>query len=130
MEHGALVIAGDPEHAEEYLCEILDASSRGHDPPPDPIVRVLRILHYPAQRAIMQPDVAHEVPPLGAGCVCRLPVLRLAAPGEYGMYDSYESSCAAALDRAIANARSDGERAILARHAEGVIRRKRIVVSG
>lgn len=128
MQEPVLVIAGEEEFEEEYLAELIDAAVRGHDPPPDPIVRILRVLRYPAQRAIVWQDVANEVPPLREGCVCRLPVLRL-SHGEEGLYSDYPSSLRAALERALIAARSDGERAILLRHQAEGTRKKRIVIS-
>ena len=117
-----LLIAGMRETGEEYLCQLLDADARGHDPTPSPIVRVLATLRYPRQRAIMQPETAHEIPPLPAGLICRLPALRMPGPEELALEGRHAESLAAALSRALAEAGSEEEMEILRRHAAGIIR--------
>lgn len=115
-----LVIAGDPGFGDEYLARVVDARAHGHDPAPDPIVEIVRLLKYPAQRAIAPPHAAHEAPPLPAGCICRLPILRT-APDTVPDQDP--------LDAAIREARTEAEREILLRHREGVIRGRRAVMT-
>lgn len=119
-----LLIAGIQETGEEYLCQLLDDGARGHDPPPSPIVRVLATLRYPRQRAIMQPETAHEIPPLGAGLICRLPALRALSPEEAARAlrgDAFPPT--QALDAAIREAGSEAEREILLRHQAGAMAR-------
>ena len=72
MREQALVVAGDVELGDQYLAEIVNDSPLGHDPTPDPIVKIVGILRYPNQRAIMHPERASEVAPLRNGLVCRL----------------------------------------------------------
>lgn len=118
-----LVVVGDPEMGDQYLAEIVDDSARGHDPPPDPIVKILGMLRYPDQRAIMPPHPAHETPPLRGGLVCRLPVLRPAAEGDR------PEALDQAIREAMGRARTQGERDILERHLQGDIRGRRSVVA-
>ena len=114
-----LLIAGIAETGEEYLCQLLDHDARGHDPPPSPIVRVLTVLRWPRQRAIMHPEIASEIPPLTPGLICHLPALRALRPDEaaQALGDGFPSG--RALDEAIQAAGSDGEREILLRHRAG-----------
>lgn len=127
MEHDRLVAAWEPEHGDIYLAELIDASARGHDPAPNPIVRILTIIKYPMQRAITDERVPHETPPLGEGTLCRLPVLP-SIPAGAELYFPYEKGLELALDTALREARSDEERAILQRHKEGSVRGKRAVL--
>lgn len=120
------MIAGVKEHGEKYLCEVIDAAGRGHEPTPDPVVRVLAVIRYPDQRAILWPDVATEVPPLTAGCVCRLPILEDDPSAFEGGLDA-DSALAAALEKAIREAATCAERKILLRHAAGETRGGRAV---
>lgn len=116
-----LLIAGMVETGEEYLCQLLDYDARGHDPPPSPIVRVLAVLRWPRQRAIMHPENACEIPPLPTGMICRLPALRALGPREAALALGDGFPAGRALDEAIQNAGSDGERQILLRHRAGEI---------
>lgn len=125
-----LLIAGMRETGEEYLCQLLDAGARGHDPPPSPIVRVLATLRYPRQRAIMQPETAHEIPPLGAGMICRLPALRALGPEEAERaLLGIGFPPGQALDAAIREAGSEAEREILLRHRAGILSRSQRAVA-
>lgn len=104
-------MAGIAGFGEEYLAEIVNDAPLGHNPVPDPIVRVLGILRYPNQRALVPPHPAHEVPPLRIGLVCRLPVLRKAGDADKACLPTGQ----AILD-AIQAAHTEGEAAILRRH--------------
>lgn len=125
-----LLIAGMAETGEEYLCQLLDHSARGHDPPPNPIVRVLAALRYPRQRAIMHPENASEIPPLSPGLICQLPALRALRPEEAkqallgGGFPAGQ-----ALETAIREAENEKEREILLRHRAGEIAQHPRVVS-
>ena len=128
MNH--LVIAGDAETGEEYLARIVDDRAHGHDPPPRPIVEVLRVVRYPNQRAIADQDVPMEFPAIGAGTLCRLDVIREPAEEERALFArSPEEAMALAIQRAMEEARNDGERAILSRHAAGEFGRRRLIVA-
>ena len=135
-----LVIAGRDDLSEEYLARLIDNSLPGVNP----LVCVILILRYPIQHAIYWPDVANENPPIPAGCVCRLPFLRTATPEEAGLFEEhgpngtcdapmpdmakavartpeadvrrYCESLEAAQRAAMAEAKTDEERAIIRRH--------------
>lgn len=107
-----LVIVGRDDLSEEYLARLIDNSLPGVNP----LVCVILILRYPIQHAIYWPDVANENPPIPAGCVCRLPFLRTATPEEAGLYSGYPESLEAAQRAAMAEAKTDEERAIIRRH--------------
>lgn len=135
MSPRRLVIAGDEDTGEEYLAELLDDSPRGHDPPPHPIVRILRVVRYPHQRAIARPDVAMEFPPVELGTILRMQVLREPPKGLQKIIASkgisskdYECSMRGAIKQAIREARSEEERSILYRHLSGDFRRKRVFI--
>ena len=122
-----LVIAGDAEHGDRYLARIIDDSARGHDPKPNPIVEIISILSYPAQRAISIPGVCHETPPLREGTICRLAVIEdPAGPGDYLPYDQALRAC---QERALSEARSEGEREIIRRHMDGDVQGQRAVLT-
>jgi len=123
QEH-RLVVAGMAGYGEEYLAEIVNDSPLGHDPTPDPIVRVLGILRYPNQRVLMPPYPAHEVPPLKNGLVCRLPVLRNAAGGDMACLPTGQ-----AILEAMEAAATEEEAAILRRHLEEGPKGSRAVVT-
>ena len=135
MTKPALVIAGDEETGEEYLAELLDDSPRGHDPAPNPIVRILRVVRYPNQRAIAHPEIATEFPAIEFGTILRMQVLREPPKGLQEIIASqgssskdYECSMRGAIKQAIREARSEEERSILYRHLSGDFRRKRAFV--
>ena len=71
-----LVVAWSPEIGDRYLGRILPENRRGRLPEMLPAVRLLRILAWPMQRAILWPDVIHENDPLPGYCAARLRILR------------------------------------------------------
>ena len=130
MPEGVLLIAGDRETGEEYLARVVDDAPHGHDPPPRPIVQVLRVVRYPDQRAIADPDVAMEFPAIGAGTMCRLESMRDPTAEECALSAlSPEESVRMAIIRAMDEARNEAERDILRRHAAGQYGRARVLVT-
>lgn len=65
------MICGRPDLGEKYLAWLVDGRAHGHVGA-DPIVRVLAVVRYPRQHALYWPEVAIEIPPVEAGCICRL----------------------------------------------------------
>lgn len=131
----SVIIAGDEETGEEYLAELLDDSPRGHDPTPNPIVRILRVVRYPNQRALAHPETAMEFPAVEFGTILRMQVLREPPKGLQEIIASkgssskdYEYSMSGAIRQAIREARSEEERSILYRHLSGDFRRKRVFI--
>ena len=125
-----MMIAGDRETGEEYLARVVDDRAHGHDPPPRPIVEVLRTVRYPDQRAIADPEVAMEFPAIGAGTLCRLDALREPTAEECALFAlSPEEALGKAISRAMDEARSEEEKEILIRHAAGQYGRRRVLVT-
>ena len=125
-----LVIAGDRETGEEYLARIVDGEAHGHDPPPNPIVEILRAVRYPNQRAIADKHVAVEFPAIGAGTLCRMGVIREPADGERALLAiSAEDALQRAVRRAIMETDNEEERDILSRHVAGETGRGRVIVT-
>lgn len=122
-----LILAGDPDLEDLYLCEVVKPADHLT---PNPLVKVLRILRYPIQHAIMLPDVVNENVPIEAGTVCRLEGIR-----DQGLGNSYEKilsltyaesqrlSAEEYLQRA-----PPGEAEIVRRHLRGEYGKKRIVI--
>ena len=124
------VIAGDRESGEEYLAQVADDMAHGHDPPPRPIVLILRAVRYPNQRAFAHPDRPMELPAIGAGTLCRLEILREPTEAERALLFMTEAEALGrAIRRAMRETDSEGEREILRRHANGEIGRRRVIVT-
>ena len=124
------MIAGDRESGEEYLARIVDGEAHGHDPPPRPIVMILRAVRYPNQRAFAYADRPMELPAIGAGTLCRLDILREPTEAERALLSITEAEALGrAIRRAMRETDSEGEREILRRHAKGEIGRGRVMVT-
>lgn len=112
-----------------YLARLLDDSDRGHGAQLRPLVEILRVWRYPRQRALAHPEIPLELPPVGAGAITRMAVIRLATGAELERFPSWQESRDAALNAALKEAQSEGERAILLRHLAGEYRRKRRILT-
>lgn len=77
-----LVVAGSPEIGDQYLARRIQETGQGVFPERVPLVRLLRMLRFPAQHAILWPDVVSENAPLPGGAAARLPILREADRAE------------------------------------------------
>ena len=115
-----LIVCGNAETGEEYLCLPMRLPSYKFDNAVNRIVQVVRILRYPDQRAIIQHECAVEIPPAGEGLICRLAYLRDATDEELTRHADYAESLKATLGEAVKRARSVDELSILMRHAMGV----------
>lgn len=130
MDEQRIVIAGDVETGEEYLARIVDDGAHGHDPPPRPIVQILRVVKYPRQQAIAHPEIAMEFPPIEAGTMCRMDALREPTKRERARMNlTADEARSMALVRAIDETESEEEREILRRHAAGEYGRRRVIVT-
>lgn len=76
------VIAGSAEIGDRYLGRVLPEDRRGRVAEMLPAVRILRMLRWPGQRAIIWPDIIHENDPLPGGCAARLRVFGPASDEE------------------------------------------------
>lgn len=122
---GDLVVAGMPELDEAYLARVELVDPRGTHI--NPIVRVLRVLRYPMQRAITV-DAPSEVPPCTDGQLCRLPVLRAAAKDEAERWPDWEASFRESVQARMAGASGEQLR-ILRRHLQGEFRGRRAMLT-
>ena len=130
MEEQRIVIAGDAETGEEYLARIVDDGAHGHDPPPRPIVQILRMVRYPNQRAIAHPETVAERPAIEAGTMCRMDALREPTKRERARLNlTADEARSMALVRAIDETESEEEREILRRHAAGEYGRRRVIIT-
>lgn len=120
------MVTADPCVGDEYLARVLRPILAGTKAR-NPIVEILRILRYPAQRAVVWPDVATENPPLTFGALVRMPAIRDPGPEDL-RFDSWEASLAAALAAAMAADPSAAEAEILRRHAAGVFHGRRAIL--
>lgn len=91
-----LIIVGRKDLQEEYVAEIMHTEKQLTGPGLDPIVRILRILRYPAQHAIYFPTIPMSVSPVPGGTICRLPYIRDASDDEIRRFPNYGESLVAA----------------------------------
>lgn len=117
-----LILAGDPDLGDVYLCEIVRPADHLA---PNPLVRVLRVLRYPIQHAIMLPDVVNENTPIPEGTVCRLTALGEAS--SEGLTLTYAESLRQAQEEYISRAPPE-EQLIVRRHMRGIYGKKRVVI--
>lgn len=117
-----LILAGDPDLEDLYLCEVVKPADHLT---PNPLVRVLRILRYPIQHAIMHPEDPNENVPIAAGTVCRLTEMEGSRQQAAG--NSYEESLRLAQEEYLRRA-PPGEAEIVRRHLRGEYGKKRVVV--
>ena len=125
FENGDIVVAGMPELNDEYLCRVERVDPRGCGV--NPILRPLRILRYPRQRAIMQ-DVPNENAPCRERELCRMKVLRPASENEKRRYPDWEASLRDCIRIRMLTSPRD-ERAILERHLAGDIKSHRATLT-
>ena len=122
-----LILAGDPDLEDLYLCEVVKpADHLAHNP----LVRVLRILRYPIQHAIMLPDVVNENAPIEAGTVCRLEETGNRDQGidvEQLLSLTYAESQRLSAEEYLRRA-PPGEAEIVRRHLRGEYGKRRVVI--
>ena len=121
-----LITAGDPDLEDLYLCEIVRPADHLT---PNPLVKVLRILRYPIQHAIMHPECVNENVPIPEGTVCRLQALGNRQEAlEKLLSLTYAESLRKSAEEYMAHA-PPGEQEIIRRHMRGEFWKKRIVIS-
>lgn len=120
FQKGEWVICGDEDIGDRYAGEVardLAEASIAENP----VCRIKAVRRYPIQHAVFWADVAHECPPLKFGGLYSLRVYaRIHA--EAGTEKAYQESLREALDAALEDCRSPGERAILERHRAGKVK--------
>lgn len=120
----ATIVAGDPDLEDLYLCEVVKAADHLAA---NPLVRVLRIIRYPIQHAIMLPDVVNENVPIAAGTVCRLESFGSCREAEEFLSLTYAESQRLAAEEYLRRA-PPGEAEIIRRHLRGEYGKKRILI--
>lgn len=117
-----LILAGDPDLEDIYLCEIVRPADHLA---PNPLVRVLRVLRYPVQHAVLLKDVVNENAPIREGTVCRLTALGEPPAPPDGL--TYAESLRNAQEEYISRAPPE-EQLIVRRHMRGIYGKKRVVI--
>ncbi len=117
-----LITAGDPDLEDLYLCEIVRPADHLT---PNPLVKVLRILRYPIQHAIMHPEDPNENVPIPEGTVCRLTEMEGSRQQAAG--NSYEESLRLAQKEYLRRA-PPGEAEIVRRHLRGEYGKRRVAI--
>lgn len=125
LAQGEIILAKDAGRQDVYCAQVV--RDQADERLVNPLVRVVYILQYPIQHAILWPDVPNENPPLLAGDVARLTFVRRCARGEETRF-AYEDSLRAALEAALRSAQTEAERAILRRHSAGRFGKRRVEV--
>lgn len=105
IEKGTFIIAGDPDLRDMYVAECLEANRT--ELTTNTLVRVLYVIRYPIQHAIIHADNAHENPPFTPDQPCKLKFVRLANAHDIGMARKvgYDASLSKALTEALASVR-------------------------
>ena len=112
-----LVIVGQYAVGEEYLAQYLGQFAQGHGLQINPVTRILGMLRYPDQAAILWPDKICEIYPLRGGMFVRLPVIRKATLEDIkamSLHCDYGASVRFAGLDAIKRARTDEQRLLIA----------------
>ena len=126
-----LVLAGDPETGEIYAAWVIDEEKRGHGPETLPMVQIVRVARYPDQHAIQDREVTMERPALSYGTNLRMAILKELSDEEREAFLSraWKQCLRDAQKQALREAKSEKEKAIIRRHLDGEIWRKRRVRS-
>lgn len=117
-----MILAGDKDLNDLYVCEVVKPADHLT---PNPLVRVVKVIRYPVQHAVMLPDVINENAPITEGTVCRLESFGEA--GSQGEGLTYEESLRAAQESYLANA-PPGEAEIVRRHMNHDFRKRRVLI--
>lgn len=126
-----LIVIYSPEIRDEYLAAWVGLIGRGYAPETLPAARILRLLRYPIQHAIVWPDVPSPNDPLPAGAAVRLPILRDATPEDRAALTRWADYAASVRAGAVAALGGDlpaGERRLIALQLAGSRRGKRAVL--
>jgi hypothetical protein len=123
-------VIGQEGVGEEYLAAWIGVFNHGHDARLLPVSRILRMLRYPDQAALIWPEVLCEFPPLPGGALVRLPVIRAAGLTDRAALDwfrDYAASVRHCALEAMGRARTEDERMMIALELAGRRRRRRSV---
>ena len=126
-----LIVIYSPEIRDEYLAAWVGLIGRGYAPETLPASRILRLLRYPMQRAVIWPDVPSANDPLPGGAVVRLPVLREATAEDMAALErfrDYAASVRAGAFAALGEGLPPGEARIITLQLAGKRRGTRAVL--
>ncbi len=126
-----LIVIYSPEIRDEYLAAWVGLIGRGYAPETLPASRVLRLLRYPMQRAVVWPDVPSPNDPLPGGATVRLPILREATEADreaLTRWADYAASVRAGAVAALGGELPAGERRLIALQLAGSRRGRRAVL--
>lgn len=100
LKEGTYIITFDSDIREGYLAIVMEDNPDFHRK--TTLCKVLRMMHYPHQGAILQ-DTIYERPPIPEGTVCRLPYGGLANRCDIESTQTYADSVNKCLERYRAN---------------------------
>ena len=126
-----LIVVHSPEIRDEYLAAWLGLINPGALRETLPASRILRLLRYPEQHALIWPDVPNENQPLPGGAVVRMPILREATDADREAlvrYRDYAASVRAGALRALAGEIPEAERLLITLELAGRKRRARAML--
>lgn len=126
VKAGAIVTVYDPDLQDMYIAQV--AKDNPKEQSLNTLVKILWIVRYPIQHAILCPSVANENLPIMGGTICRLRFYHYAS--DYMI--PYEESLRDALRDAITAAKEAGRDDILEilyRHQRGEYKGKRSVLT-
>lgn len=133
VKPGEVVIVHDPDLKDAYCARVMETENETRR---NILVKVLYMVRYPIQHAVIWPDYASENAPIPEGCVCRMSFLRRGEPGEESAetYQSAFDRCLTAYVEDVTERLRTGlpcdprELDILQRHREREFRRQRTVL--
>lgn len=73
VNKGEIIVAGDPDLRDMYVCEVVAGDEENIR---NILCRVISMVNYPIQHAILDGSVANENPPLTKGTLARLKFVR------------------------------------------------------
>lgn len=120
-DKGTLLIVGDPELQDRYIAELMKLEHLSLTER-NPIVKILFVLRYPVQHAILWPDHTRENRAIDKGIICRLHFYGFPDKDLIACFSSYEDSLKASQEEALLRARQKGDdntAEIIARHIRG-----------
>ena len=126
VKAGEIVTVYDPDLQDMYIAQVIKDNPKEQSL--NTLVKILWMVRYPIQHAVLCPDIANENLPIFGGTICRLRFYHRAS--DYMI--PYNASLRDALQDAIAAAQ-DAERndilEILYRHRRGEYKGKRSVLT-
>jgi hypothetical protein len=122
-------VVWDTDLTDRYIAEIVEHNLFGANP----LCKVITILSYPIQHAIIYRDVPNENVPYPYGAIAHFTVIRSISEDEVRKAPPYPEALKLALSAAMDAARAAGDKPtmeILERHANGEYRKRRLVFKG